>query len=80
MIRIVALVAAFTLSVAIATAQTTYKRDLPANLAKQAKALIYSYDLIVPGRKGVEELNVDAMTGKVISQEHEAASSKKSGK
>jgi hypothetical protein len=37
MIRIVALVAAFTLSVAIAIAQTTYKRDLPVNLAKQPK-------------------------------------------
>jgi hypothetical protein len=41
-------------------------------LEREHGALIYSHDLIVPGRKGVEEVNVDAMTGKVISQEHES--------
>lgn len=106
MIRIVAFVAAFTLCAVITAAQTSYKRDIPARLAKQAKideqtaaaaarahlptgtiksvelerehgALIYSYDLIVPGKKGVEEVNVDAMTGKIVSTEHESAAAER---
>ncbi len=32
---------------------------------------IYSYDLKVAGRRGIEEINVDAMTGKVVAHEHE---------
>lgn len=33
--------------------------------------LVFSFDIKVPGRSGVEEVLVDAKTGKVISQEHE---------
>ncbi|HEX2780375.1 MAG TPA: PepSY domain-containing protein [Gemmatimonadaceae bacterium] len=79
---------------------TTYKRDLPAALVKEATVaeadaantasarvpagriesvelereggkLIYSYDIKVPGHSGVEEVTVDAMTGAVVSTEHE---------
>ena len=32
---------------------------------------IYSYDLKVTGQAGIEEVNVDAMTGKVVAVEHE---------
>lgn len=32
---------------------------------------IYSYDLVIPGRSGVEEVHVDAVTGKVLAREHE---------
>ncbi len=32
---------------------------------------IYSYDLTVPGKSGIEEVNVDANTGKVVAVEHE---------
>ncbi len=32
---------------------------------------IYSYDLKVKGKTGIEEVNVDAMTGKVVAVEHE---------
>ena len=35
--------------------------------------LIYSYELKVAGKSGVEEVNVDARTGKVVNTEHESA-------
>ena len=40
-------------------------------------AFIYSYDIKVVGKKGVEEIHVDAMTGKVLKSEHEDPSSEK---
>lgn len=35
--------------------------------------LVYSYDIKVPGKAGVEEVLIDAGTGKVLSIEHETA-------
>ena len=32
---------------------------------------IYSYDLVVAGQPGVEEVHVDAITGKLLAREHE---------
>lgn len=84
----------------------TYKRDLPANLVKQATVseanaaktvaarlpsgriqavelenedgrLIYSYEVKVPGRPGIEEINVNAKTGAVVSTEHESPASER---
>ena len=89
-----------------ATAQATYKRELPDSLSKDAKIseemaaktalkrvkkgtiesvelerengkLIYSYDIKQPGKSGAEEVNVDAMTGKVVAHEHESAAAEK---
>lgn len=34
--------------------------------------LIYSYEFTVPGKSGVEEVNVDAHSGKVLAVEHES--------
>ncbi len=36
---------------------------------------MYSFDLAVSGREGVEEVQVDAATGKVVSVKHEDAQS-----
>ena len=84
----------------------TYKRDLPADLVKQATVseanaaatvaarlpkgriqaveleeedgrLIYSYEVKIPGRSGIEEVNVNAKTGKVVSTEHETPASER---
>ena len=46
-------------------------------LEKEKGKLIYSYDITVPGKKGVEEVHVDAVTGKFLSQEHENATAEK---
>jgi uncharacterized membrane protein YkoI len=34
--------------------------------------LLYSFDIRVEGRSGVEEVQVDARTGEVVSIEHES--------
>jgi uncharacterized membrane protein YkoI len=39
--------------------------------------LIYSYEIRVKGRAGIEEVNIDAITGKLIGVEHENAATEK---
>lgn len=34
---------------------------------------VYSYDFRVPGKKGIEEVKVDARNGKVVGMKHESA-------
>jgi len=41
-------------------------------LEKEKGNLIWSFDLKLAGKKGVEEVQVDAITGKIISREHES--------
>jgi uncharacterized membrane protein YkoI len=40
-------------------------------LERENGKLLYSYDIKVAGKKGVEEVHVDAVTGKFLSMEHE---------
>lgn len=40
-------------------------------LEREHGKLIYSYDLEVPGKTGVDEVQIDAMTGKLVSVKHE---------
>lgn len=40
-------------------------------LEKEKGKLIWSFDLTVAGKKGVEEVQVDAITGQIVSREHE---------
>jgi uncharacterized membrane protein YkoI len=42
-------------------------------LEREKGKLIYSYDIKVAGKPGVEEVNVDAMTGAIVAHEHEDA-------
>ena len=44
-----------------------------AEIENEKGKLIYSFDIKVAGKSGVEEVGVDAMTGAVISVEHEDA-------
>jgi len=66
-----------------ATAAATASKRVPkgiiqaVELERENKKLIYSYELKVPGRGGVEEVNVDATTGKVVSAEHESPAAEK---
>jgi uncharacterized membrane protein YkoI len=34
--------------------------------------LVYSFDIRVPGKSGVEEVQVSAITGKIVSHKHES--------
>jgi uncharacterized membrane protein YkoI len=49
-----------------------------AELEREHGQLQYSYDIKVPGKSGITEVNVDALTGKVLSvhQEGSAAEAK----
>src|SRR5690242_1036112 len=42
-------------------------------LERENGKLIYSYDIKVTGKPGVEEVNVDAKTGEIVAHEHEDA-------
>jgi hypothetical protein len=42
-------------------------------LEKEHGRLVYSFDITVPQRKGVQEVQVDARSGKVVSVKHESA-------
>ena len=46
-------------------------------LEREKGKLIYSYDIKQSGRSGAEEVNVDAMTGKVVAHMHESAATEK---
>ena len=64
---------------AIATAQ----KEVPdgkiesGEIEREGGKLIYSFDIKVPKKSGVEEVNVDAMTGTVVKKEHETAAQEK---
>ena len=64
---------------AIATAQ----KEVPdgkiqsAEIEREGGKLIYSFDIKEPKKSGVEEVNVDAMTGTVVKKEHESAKAEK---
>ena len=59
----------------IALAQVPNGKIQSAEIEREKGKLIYSFDLKVPGKSGVQEVNVDAMTGAVVGTEHETAKS-----
>ena len=42
-----------------------------SELEREHGKLIYSFDIVVPGKPGVEEVNVDARDGTVVAHQHE---------
>jgi uncharacterized membrane protein YkoI len=44
-----------------------------AELEREHGKLIWSFDLAQDGKTGVTEIQVDALTGKIVSQKHESA-------
>jgi uncharacterized membrane protein YkoI len=43
-----------------------------AELEQEHNRLVYSFDILAPDQKGVEEVQVDARSGEVVSQQHES--------
>ena len=62
---------------AIALAQVPNGRIREAELENEKGTLVYSYDIKVPGKSGVEEVLVDAKTGAVVSTSHESAAAER---
>jgi uncharacterized membrane protein YkoI len=40
-------------------------------IEREGGRLIYSFDMKVPGKSGIDEVNIDAMTGTLVSKQHE---------
>lgn len=64
-------------TVAEADARATALKEVPGGtvqkfeLEREDGTLIYSYDITVAGKSGVEEVHVDAKSGAVITRAHE---------
>lgn len=58
-------------------ARATALKEVPngrvksSELERENGKLIYSFDIRVPGKAGIEEVNVDAVSGAVSGHEHE---------
>jgi uncharacterized membrane protein YkoI len=65
--------------VAAATARTHVPKGTieRVELEREKGKLIYSYELKTSGKSGVDEVNVDAMTGKIVGVEHESPAAEK---
>ena len=48
-----------------------------SEIERENGKLIYSFDIKVAGKSGIEEVNVDAITGALIAHEHESPKTEK---
>lgn len=48
-----------------------------SELERENGKLIYSYDITVPGKTGIDEVNVNAIDGTVVAKSHETPKSEK---
>lgn len=62
---------------AIALREVPTGKVRSAELEREHGRLIYSFDVGVAGKSGVEEVNVDARTGAVVAHEHESAAAER---
>ena len=64
---------------AAATAQSRVPKGTiqSVELEREKAALIYSYDIKTAGKSGIDEVNVDALTGKIVAFEHESPAAEK---
>ena len=72
-------VAKVTESVAAATAQARVPNGKiqGVELEREKDRLIYSYDITVPGKTGIDEVNVNAIDGSVVAKQHETPKAEK---
>ena len=66
-----------------ATARATALKEVPNGVVKSSELereggkLIYSYDITVPGKTGIDEVNVNAIDGTVVAKQHETPKAEK---
>ena len=46
-------------------------------IEREGGKLIYSFDMKVANKSGIDEVNIDAMTGKLVSKQHETPKDEK---
>jgi uncharacterized membrane protein YkoI len=65
------------------TARATALKEVPNGhvtafeIERENGKLIWSYDIKLAGKSGIEEITVDALTGAVLTHEHETPSTEK---
>ena len=65
------------------TARATALKEVPNGTVKSSELerehgkLIYSYDITVPGKTGIDEVNVNAIDGTVVAKQHETPKTEK---
>lgn len=65
------------------TARATALKEVPngtvksSELERERGKLIYSVDVTVPGKTGIEEVNVNAIDGSIVAKERESPKSEK---
>src|SRR5437764_12537686 len=71
--------AKITEATAAATAQARVPKGViqGVELEKEKGKLIYSYDIKTTGKSGIDEVNVDALTGKIVAFAHESSADEK---
>jgi uncharacterized membrane protein YkoI len=63
--------------ISLETARATALKEVPNGTVKSSELerehgkLIYSFDITVPGKTGIEEVAVNAIDGSVVTHEHE---------
>ena len=66
-----------------ATARETALKEVPNGTVKSSELerengkLIYSFDITVPGKTGIDEVNVNAIDGTVVAKQHETPKAEK---
>ena len=69
--------------ISMKTARATALKEVPngkvrkSELERENGKLVYSFDIKVAGKTGIEEVTVDAITGAVVSHEHETPKTEK---
>ncbi len=67
-----------------ATARATALKEVPNGSVKKYELerengkLIYSYDISVPGKTGIEEVAINAIDGSIVAHEHETPKQERS--
>ena len=66
-------------TVAAATAQRRVPKGTiqGVELERENGKLMFSYDIKTPGKSGIDEVNVDAITGTIIGVAHETAATER---
>ncbi len=62
---------------ALALAKVPGGKITAEEVEQEKGLLIYSFELKVPGQPGIEEVNINANTGKLVGIEHEGPSKEK---
>ena len=69
--------------VSMETARATALKEVPngtvksGELEREKGKLIYSFDISVPGKSGIDEVNVNAIDGSIVGKAHESAATEK---